>query len=373
MSWIILDRVAKAIKFATLGNDFFAPRSADMSPFFALYPMIPESGIYMPQVGTGDKATVTIEKRVPVASTQVTETLSLNIPVGGSHKLANYHVDASKTFAADTLTEGTDYIIDYTQGRIINVKTSAITTSSKTVTYSYFPYNNAEGTTPAESKTQTTPETEDFWYDRVKVVLTREAERIPMWNTGYATRQRVTFAAMFDLADMIGRSLANSAWTAFQALPSGQKTASGQTMVNEAAYKKYGEAVAMRKDAGFNPTIMLCSHKTANAISDLTSYFNNDALPSSVLTPANAIQNAKGLRVVPIRYWQPNATAIRWAFGQPPFARYVVQAGNGIQLHNESAMLDTNGNIVDGTQFIIGVNHYIGGFYLNDHMGVLTF
>ena len=360
-------------QFATLGSDFVNPRSVDMMPINALLPMLPPMGLFDTRVVNQTKITLTEETRHPVESKAFTATLTGTLNAGETVDIGKKHIDPDATFTMGTLVEGTDYAIEHTRGIIHNIKGSTITLANITAA-KYFPYTEGEGVTPAESKTQTQSHTEDTWWDRVRVTYTREAEIEPLMNAGYPTATRLQFMGLFDIREMIARSLAHTAWTALRWINARLfKTGSTGLTIDATAYKKFGEMKSERLDAGYSPTVGLMSHTTADQFTNLTDYFSEDAIASAAVNASNVITVLKGLPIVPMRYWKHKSTELPYiAIGQPPFARYCVLAQNGLQVGDIQSMFDTNGNIVDGRQFIIRINHYIGSFYKNEHNAVLV-
>ena len=224
---------------STLGSDFVAPRSVDMMPINAIYPMLPGMAAIDGGMVSSTKYTLTVEERVPVPLKAYTATISsTSIPVGGYYQLAIKHIERTSTFTITGLTEGTDYALDYTLGRVYNISAAAISMGNVTAGQ-YREYNKAEGSSPAESKTNLSEEIEDLFWDEVKVEYTRRAEVEPLMNAGYPTASRLQFAAIFDIQESISRDIGNTSWLALRWLHDANTYAVGasRTVIDVDVYK----------------------------------------------------------------------------------------------------------------------------------------
>ena len=358
---------------STLGSDFVAPRSVDMMPINAVYPMLPGMAAVDGGMVSSTKYTLTIETRIPVPLTAYTATIATeSIPVGGYYQLNIKHIDRDSTFTITGLTAGTDYALDETLGRVYNISAAAISMSNVTAGM-YRKYNQAEGTSPAESKTNLIETQEDLFWDEVKVEYTRRAEVEPLMNAGYPTASHLQFAAIFDIQESISRDIGNTSWLALRWLNSANtyNVGAAKTSIDKDVYIAFGKMCADLKDNGFGPTMGLMSHGAINLFTDLSEFYE-DGIVSARVNPQNMITAIKGLPVMPMRFWkEASGTFPRIAVAQPPIARYRVLAQNGIRVNTMQSMFDASGDVVNGTQYIVSVCHTLNPIYKNEHNSVL--
>ena len=359
---------------ATLGTDYVAPRSVDMMPINAIYPMLPAMGAMDVGMISSTSYTVTEEDRspVPLSAFTLTVTGSPMIAVGGYYDLGARHFDRNSTFTIAGLTLGTDYDVDWQAGRVYNISNAAITMGNVSAAQRRA-FDVAEGSSPAESKTTLAEHTEDLEWDEVRIQYTRRAEVEPLANAGYPTSSRLNFAGIFDIQEMIARDLSDAAWFGLRRINAANtQSISSKTDIDADVYRALGTMCAQRKDAGFAPTMALMSHESADKFTNLTDFFGRDGIESARVDMRNMITVLKGLPVMPMRFWtEASGTFPRLAIAQPPIARYRVLAQNGIRANTMQSMFDGSGNIVNGTQYIISVCHYIGSHYKNEHNAVL--
>ena len=362
---------------ASLGSDFVAPRSVDMMPINAIYPMLPGMAAVDAGMVSSTKYTLTVETRVPVAKVAFTVAAPTNttLAAGSYYDLGYKHIDRESTFTMGSLVDGTDFVLDYTLGRLYNIKTTDITLAAVTAAQ-HRPYNKAEGSTPAESKTKLEERIEDLFWDEILVKYTRRAEVEPLMNAGYPTASRLQFAALFDIQESISRDIANTAWLALRYLNSANTSKVGataaKTAIDRDAYVAFGQMCAGRRDAGFSPTMGLMSYGAIDAFTNLDEFYE-DGIVSSRVNTMNMITSIKGVPVMPMRFWaEAIGTFPRLAITQPPIARYRMLAQNGIRVNTLQSMFDTSGSIVNGSQYIVSVCHTLNPIYKNEHNSVLT-
>jgi hypothetical protein len=200
--------------------------------------------------------------------------------------------------AGTTYVEGTDYIIDYENGKIMALAAGAIDANDVLVDYSYNAIRKGEGAAIEQAKTTLSYQTIEAAADRLATDISHEAIVFSRSQLGWDAVGRTMANLIREIRRDIDRRLIEKGVAAALSVASNSTAAWD---ISDALYAdlvaKIGQAMVKVGNRYYQPTFVLASLTNAERLSNWTG-FQRDGFPDALLSAAG-FQNmiVKGMPV----------------------------------------------------------------------------
>jgi hypothetical protein len=201
--------------------------------------------------------------------------------------------------AGTTYVEGTDYVLDYSAGRIMFLSGGAIDANDVLVTYGYKGTRNGEMQPIPRMKTKLTSATIEAAADRLATQISREAIVFSRTQLGWDPVARTLANLIKIIRRKIDQGLFYAAYSAVKSIPNNSTAAWTEDVTQDSLaelVRLIGDAKVLVANRFYRPDVILMSLENAETLSNWEG-FKRDGFPNAVLNAAGFAGSVKGLPI----------------------------------------------------------------------------
>ena len=302
-----LIKESQSIEEALTTADLPLPYSVSRAIIEEVGPDLVASGLF--DVGTipSSPAKLFYEVTVP-DSDGIDASISDEVVTGGAEgvwysltkgRLAPDSVVVTSNPAGTTYVEGTDYVIDYSAGRIMFLEAGSIGSNDVLVDYDTAGTRNGEMQPIQRMKTKLTSATIEAAADRLATQISREAIVFSRTQLGWDPVARTLANLIKIIRRKIDQGLFYAAYSAVKSIPnnSTDEWTEGVTQDSLAELVRLiGDAKVIIANRFYRPDVILMSLENAENLSNWEG-FKRDGFPNAVLNAAGFAGSVKGLPI----------------------------------------------------------------------------
>lgn len=296
---------AKHFEEAELSTDLNIPYSVSRAVIAESFPNLVAANVF--DVGVIETSPTRLYYEAFSGETGYTVAVTDEVEAGGAegtwYDLANKNITPGTVVvtsnpAGTTYVEGTDYIINYEEGKILFLEAGSIGANDVLVDYSYNAIRKGENAEIERAKTTLSYQTVEALADRLATYISDEAIRFSRSQIGWDAVGRTMSNLIREIRRDIDRRLIERGVAAALSVAS---NSGGTWDISDANYgdlvAKIGAAMVKVANRFYQPTFVLASVANAERLSNWTG-FQRDGFPNALLSAAG-FQNmvVKGLPV----------------------------------------------------------------------------
>ncbi len=296
---------SKSLEEAELSTDLSLPYSVSRTVIAAVVPQLVAVGLF--DFGVTDQSPTKVFYEEYVNETGVDVTAAVGEGVTADHgnwvALAHQRLKVGtvvvKNHAEDTTyTEGTDYVIDYANGKIMSLSTGAIAEGDIHVGYHYWAIRKGENAPIERGAMKLNSKTLEIAADRLATQITSEAIVFSRSQIGWDATSRTLQALIREIRTRIDQGvfyLAIAAAVAVASNSGGTWNHAADPLDDLVTY--IGTAKVLLQKRYYEPTGIVMSSTVANELSNWQGFTAAGKFPGSDLQETGYIGRLKGLPV----------------------------------------------------------------------------
>ena len=269
--------------------------------------MLMATGIFDTQMTDQAPCRIYYEQYVGESDSTVavtSETVAASNPLGAFVNLANKMIQfgtmvVTNAAASTTYVEGTDYVIDYVNGKLEALSGGAITAGqSLRANYTFDAIRKGEMAPIAHGKMQTLYKTLDIQADRLAMQISREAVVFSRSQLGYDALNRTLMRLVEAIARRIDRGLFTLALTQVTQVANnsgGTWTVASDSL--DSAVQKVGTAKVKVQNRFYSPDAIVMSVTNSDRLSNWNGFGANGLRPDGNITEQGFVFRLKGVPV----------------------------------------------------------------------------
>lgn len=214
-------------------------------------------------------------------------------------RLAPDSVTVTSNPAGTTYVEGTDYVIDYSAGRIMFLTPGAIGANDVLVTYDYSGSRNGEMQPIQRMKTKLTSANIEAAADRLATQISREAIVFSRTQLGWDPVARTLANLIKIIRRKIDQGLFYSAYSSVKSIANNSTDEWTEGVTQDSLgelVRLIGDAKVIVANRFYRPDVVLMSLENAENLSNWEG-FKRDGFPNAVLNAAGFAGSVKGLPI----------------------------------------------------------------------------